>query len=340
VKTRLYPAGKLPPRDLERLLRAYTHRDARLVVPPGVGVDAAVLDFGDRYLVAKTDPITFATDAIGWYAVHVNANDVASMGAQPRFFLAAVLLPPDQATADQVERIFRSIHEAADSLGVLVCGGHTEITPGIDRPIVVGHMLGEVEPNRLVRPSGLRPGDALLLTKGLGIEATALIARERGPQLRRKGYGEDVIEQCRNFLYDPGISVVRDARVAIAAGQVRALHDPTEGGVATGISELATASGVGIEVFAEAMPIAPATARLCAEFGLDPLGVISSGALLIGCDPDSAAPILAALAEFGIAAARIGQAHPPGFGVRLRREGELVPLPCFAADEITRLFED
>jgi len=340
VTARPYRAGKLPRPDLERLLRAYTDRDPRLVVPPGIGVDAAVLEFGDRYLVAKTDHITFATDAIGWYAVHVNANDVASMGAQPRFFLAAILLPPEQATPELAEDIFRSIHEAAESLGVLVCGGHTEITPGVDRPIVVGHMLGEVERNRLVRPSGLRSGDVLLLTKGLGIEATALIAGERGVQLRQQGYGEDVIERCRSFLHEPGISVVRDARVATAAGQVRALHDPTEGGVATGLAELAAASGVGIEVDAEAMPIAPVTARLCAEFGLDPLGVISSGALLIGCDPDAEGPILSALAQAGIAAARIGRAHPPGFGLRLRRQGELVPLPCFAADEITRLFED
>ena len=334
------PAGKLPPEVLDRLIRAYTHQDPDLVVPPGLGEDAAVVAFGDRYLVAKTDPITFATDAIGWYAVHVNANDIAAMGAQPRFFLATILLPASQATPTLVESIFRSIHTAASTLGIAVCGGHTEITHGIDRPIVVGQMLGEVEPEKLVRSSGLKPGDALLLTKGLAIEATAIIAREKREDLRQRGFAEEFLEKCRNFLEEPGISVVRDARIAAAAAPLHAMHDPTEGGVATGLFELATASRVGLEIEAQALHLAPESARLCAEFGLDPLGVISSGALLIGCSADAAPVVVAALEDAGIRTARIGAVRPAEFGLRLRRQDRLVPLPQFPADEITRLFQD
>ena len=121
-------------------------------------------------MVAKTDPITFATDEAGWYAVHVNANDVAAMGATPRFFLASVILPEEQATEALVESVFRSIDEAARQLGIAVCGGHTEITHGIDRPIVVGQMLGDVDCGKVVRSSGLAPGDAVLLTKGMAVE--------------------------------------------------------------------------------------------------------------------------------------------------------------------------
>ena len=335
-----YPPGKLPPDFLDHLVRSYTHQDPRLVVPPGLGEDATVIDFGDRYLVAKTDPITFATDAIGWYAVQVNANDIAAMGARPRFFLATILLPESRATPALVEEIFRSIHTATEELGVLFCGGHTEITLGLGRPIVVGQMLGEVEPENLVRSSGLEPGDALLLTKGLAVEATAIMAREKRGELLDRGYTVHFLDRCAGYLQRPGISVVPDARIAAAAGPLRALHDPTEGGVATGLLELASASGVGLEVFAEALHIAPDSARLCREFDLDPLGIISSGALLVGCAADAAPDIIAALEEAGIPTREIGRARPAEFGLRLRRANGLEPLPRFAVDEITRLFQD
>ena len=338
MKQESFPPGKLPHAILSRLIRDYTHRDPRLIVPPGLGEDAAVIDFGDRYLVAKTDPITFATDDIGWYAVHVNANDIAAMGATPRFFMATVLLPQDRATEELTESILRSIHRAADSLNIAVCGGHTEITTSLDRPIVVGQMLGEVAPRKLVRSSGLRPGDALILTKGLAIEATAIIAREKRDELLQKRFTSPFLDRCAAYLTDPGISVVRDAQIATAAGRVTAMHDPTEGGVATGLFELATASGVGLEIRADALPIAPEPERLCAAFDLDPLGIISSGALLIGCSAGDADPIVAALEQEGIPAARIGVAREPDFGLQLRWGEQTIPLPSFAVDEITRIF--
>ncbi|MEW6756287.1 MAG: AIR synthase related protein, partial [Candidatus Latescibacterota bacterium] len=273
-----YRPGKLPHAELARLIGRYTHAaDPRLVVPPGLGEDAAVIDLGGPWLVAKTDPITFATDAIGWYAVHVNANDVAAMGARPAFFLATLLLPAGQATPELAESIFRSIHEAATELGVAVCGGHTEITRGVEQPIVVGQMLGLVSRDALVRSSGLEPGHALILTKGMAIEATALIARQRRDELVRRGFALALLDRCAAFLTDPGISVVRDARAAAGAARLSAMHDPTEGGLATGLAELAAASGVGLEVHHETLPIAPESVAMCAAFGLDPLGVISSG---------------------------------------------------------------
>ena len=199
-------------------------------------------------------------------------------------------------------------------------------------------MLGETTRDRLVRSSGLRPGHALLLTKGLGIEATAIIAREKRAQLRELGCTPAFLDTCANFLHTPGISVVRDAQVAVQAGRVSAMHDPTEGGVATGLWELVTASAVGAEIDYHALPIDPATTRLCSTFKLDPLGVISSGALLIGCTADSADAILAALHDANIAAARIGTVRPSSFGLQLRRDGHLTPLPTFPVDEIARLF--
>ena len=339
MKETSYAAGKLPHAELSRLLAAYTHSTAKdLIVPPSLGEDAAVIDFGDRYLVVKTDPITFATDSIGSYAVHVNANDIAAMGATPRFFLSTVLLPTGAATPQRVEAIFRSIHTAATSLGIVFCGGHTEITHGIDRPIVIGQMLGEVEPEQLVRSSGLRPGDDLILTKGMGIEATAIIARGKREDLLKRGYTSSRIDRCADFLSDPGISAVRDAQVATQAGRVTAMHDPTEGGVATGLYELASASDVGLDINGDALLLMEETDQLCAEYGLDPLGIISSGAMLIGTDPASTEDIVHALARAGIAASPIGRVCEKNFGLQISHRGTRSALPYFATDEITRLF--
>jgi hydrogenase maturation factor len=238
------------------------------------------------------------------------------------------------------EAIFSDIDAAARDLDIVVCGGHTEITHGLERPLVVGQMLGEMEPDKLIRSSGLRPGHTLILTKGLAIEATALIAREQRDDLSARGYGEELLAKCEAYLETPGISVVADARLATAAGKVTAMHDPTEGGVATGLIELAQASDVGMEIDAGGLFVADESRRLCAEYDLDPLGIISSGALLIGCEFDSAAPILKALNEAGIRADRIGVVREREFGVMLKTPGELQALPVFATDEITRLFVD
>ncbi len=200
----ILPLGKLNPEFLEQLLRRYANPGERVVVGPGVGEDAAVIDFGERYLVAKTDPITFATDEIGWYAVNVNANDVAAMGATPRWFLATVLLPEGQTTPELVETIFAQIGDACAALEIGFVGGHTEVTYDLHRPIVVGQMLGEVAKDGLIRSAGARPGDALLLTKGVGIEATAIIAREKEAELAGRLSPEEIV-QAQNFLHDPGI---------------------------------------------------------------------------------------------------------------------------------------
>lgn len=345
-----FPAGKLPHEVLQRLLARHAHSaDPRLLVGPGVGEDAAVIDFGmdvssdgsarRTCLVAKTDPITFATDRIGWYAVHVNANDIAAMGATPRWFLSTVIVPEALATEALIDDILGQISAACGSLGVTVAGGHTEISHGLDRPLVIGHMLGEVAADGIVRSSGLRAGDHVLLTKGLAIEATAIIAREKSAELLRRGWSQADIDAGADYLLAPGISVVRDAGVALQSGGVRAMHDPTEGGVATGLLELATASAVGLEVFAERLQASDLSRRLCGAFRLDPLGVISSGALLIGCDPASARAMQQALAAADIACEPIAVAHPQAFGVKLRAaDGTLGDLPRFAVDEITRLF--
>jgi hydrogenase expression/formation protein HypE len=334
----IYPLGKLPAHDLARLLSQYAPADPRLVVGAAVGEDAAVIEMGGRYLVAATDPITFAIDQIGWYAVNINANDIACTGATPRWFLATLLLPENQTTPALVEQIFAQIHAACAELGITLAGGHTEITYGLTRPLVIGLMLGETTPGKVVRTAGARVGDDLILTKGIAIEATAIIATEMRPALLKR-FSEDNLNAYANFLHQPGLSVVKDAAVAMRVGGVHAMHDPTEGGVAGGLHELAEAAGVGLEIFAEALPYLPETIALCQYFDLNPLGVIASGALLIAADPAFSGQITAALGQVGIAAHLIGRVRSPEYGRQLVGLNGMRPLPVFARDEIARLFE-
>jgi hydrogenase expression/formation protein HypE len=332
------PIGKLPADHLARLLAKYARFDSRLIVGARVGEDAAVIDMGDNYLVAKADPITFATDQIGWYAVNVNANDVACAGASPRWFLATLLLPEGKTDVALVETIFEQMAEACVQLDVTLVGGHTEITHGLDRPVVVGQMLGEVTPDRFVATAGVRVGDDIIVTKGVAIEATAIIAREKADDLER-AFDAEYLQRCQGFLHNPGISVVRDAQVAHSAGRVHAMHDPTEGGLATGLWEMAQAAGVGLEIDESAIPVLPETAALCAQLGLNPLGVIASGSLLIASPPTETEAILEALGGIGIPATLVGRAVVQEEGCTLHGPGGRHPLPTFARDEIAALFE-
>jgi hydrogenase maturation factor len=335
---RSLPVGKLRAEALKKLFDKYVSADERVLVGPKIGEDAAVIEMGDRYLVATTDPITFATDEIGWYALQVNANDLAVRGARPRWFLATLLLP-EQATTDAlVEQIFSQIGQACEEMEVSLVGGHTEVTHGLDRPIVVGTMLGEVSRDKLVTTRGARVGDALLLTKGVPLEGAAIVAREKEAELLRRGLPPSLLERAKNFLHWPGISVVPEAMLASEVAPVHSMHDPTEGGVATALMELAEASQVGLRVERERIPVLPEGERLCRELGLDPLGTIASGSLLLALAPADAALVLHACAREGIDCAFVGQVVPEAEGVVLVERGHTRPMPTFPQDEIAKLF--
>ena len=332
--------GKLPAALLVELLRQQeTPLDPRLLIGPRPGEDAAVIDFGDRLLIAKSDPITFATDAIGYYAVNVNANDIASMGGTPRWFLATLLLPEHGTTPDLVRDIFSQIREACRALRVSLAGGHTEITLGLDRPLICGQMLGETTRQGLVTSAGAQVGDAVLLTKGYPLEGSAIIARERAAQLTEQGFPDTDIARWQGLLFDPGISVVRDAAVLQQAVEVHAMHDPTEGGVATGLRELAGASNVGMRLQGNQMPLLPEGRLLCQAFGLDPIGTIASGAMLAAVPAAQAGEAIRACNAEGIACSDIGSIVPPSEGLLIYGRQVTQQLPVFARDEIVKLFE-
>ena len=351
--------GKLPPELLGRLLGAIPRTDPRVLLGSSIGEDAAAIDFSnaagsaalagggrldDRILVAKTDPITFATDQAGWYAVHVNANDVACAGAVPRWFMCSALLPESWDEA-RVEDLFNQLVQACTSLRVSLIGGHTEVTGGIDRPLLAGCMLGEVERSRLVSTGGGRPGDALILTQGIAIEGASVLAREAATTLRERGVPDQTIERAQQLLFEPGISVVRAARVLCDAAPppygIHSLHDPTEGGLASGVWELAEASRAGAVIQAAAVRVLPETRAICDALGLDPWGTLASGALLAAVDPSVLDSALAALDGAGIPAWQIGQLTDRASGLRLEPgSGSRAAWPHFDRDEVARYFDE
>lgn len=332
-----FPVGKLPWRQLERLLASRrVPKSSRVIVGPRFGDDAAVIDLGSKYLVAKTDPITFTAEHIGWYAVHVNANDIAMMGARPRWFLATLLLPESAATPTLTRRIFQDIVRACRQLGVTLCGGHTEITHGLGRPVVVGAMMGELVKSKLVRKENQRPGDFVLLTKGVAVEGTAVLAREKAAKLRTK-LGPAMVRRAQRLLFSPGISVVREATIALDHGEIHALHDPTEGGLLSGLYELARAGRVGLRSWLDEVPILAETQALRRVLNFNPFALLASGALLIVVTPRTVDRVLRAFARNKIQATIIGEVRHASEGIEVVERGKMRRLRMPARDEIARL---
>ena len=337
-KLDLLQAGKLSAKQLRELLTPLQRVDPRVIIGPQLGEDATVLDFGGKYLVVTTDPVTFATDRIGWYVVHVNANDIAVMGATPRWFFTTLLLPEQGTTFAMVDSIMTEIQQTCDEFGISVSGGHTEITTGLQRPIIVGQMIGEVDKKDLIRKTSLQVGDKILLTQGLAIEGTALLAREKR-ELLQNHLSVDQIDQAEQFLFNPGISVVKAARIATSSGDIHSMHDPTEGGLVAGLHELAVASGKGLRVFADRVPIFPETHAICRCLQIDPLRLIASGALLIGASAQTVEKVATALKREGIPVGEIAEVVPSNDGMQIESGGATLPLIPPDRDEIAKVFE-
>jgi len=329
--------GKVPPEMLAALLRRIP-RGPGVIAGPGVGEDAAVLDPPPGLLIAKTDPITFAPDRLGWYALHVNANDIFAMGGDPRWFLATLLLP-EGTTRVRIRALFDELIQAAGDLGVSLVGGHTEIVAGLHDPIIVGQMLGVAPPGGAILNARARPGQAILLAGGVAIEGTAIIASSAPAAIERR-IGRSLARRARRFLIDPGLSVRRAQRAILRAARPSALHDPTDGGLRGAVVELATAAQAGCILEEDAVPVLPACRAIADALGIDPLSLIASGALLAVVGAKDVDRVLASLRDDGIVAARIGELRPSRVGIRAVRRGRLVRLRAPREDEIARFWRE
>lgn len=217
---------------------------------------------------------------------------------------------------------------------MLWVGGHTEVTPVVRRTVICGQAVGFLS-GRPLSTGGAKPGDLLCMSKWVGLEGTATIAAER-PREALEVLGAARRGEVLDWLDRPGISIVEEGRalegIALTAG-----HDPTEGGVAMGIQEMCLRSGLGARISASSLPIREETRLLCDRFGMDPLGLLSSGVFLFSAPMPVAEEACRILQRRGIPASVIGEMLGPNEGVWLEKEGQRLPLPFSAQDEIVKL---
>jgi hydrogenase expression/formation protein HypE len=319
-KTKL-PFGKIPMEILEKVVfKNLGVKRGEVVLGPAAGFDGAVIDVGDKSLIVSMDPITGAIEQIGWLAVNINANDVATFGVEPAFFSSCILLP-ESADRKTVETVCVQMDKAAKDLGMAIVGGHCEVTPGITNPIIIGCTMGVTEKGHYVTTGGAKPRDKLILTKSAGIEGTAILAADRREQLK-KVLSRTMLRNAKEFYNQ--ISVVKEAILVFKTGGVNAMHDPTEGGVAGGTHEIAEASNLGFEIFEEKIPITKETLEICKFFQINPLYLIASGSLLIAAEQGSANKIVETLEKNGVIANIIGEflSSPEKRVIRCKDGGE------------------
>jgi len=312
--------GKVPPEVLQNVVFKHLGRKrSDVVLGPAVGEDAAIVKAGKATLVTAIDPVTGAEKWLGWLAVNVSANDVVTCGVKPLWFSSCILLP-EGSDKDVVEKICSQMDRAAEKLDMAIIGGHCEATPGLDHPVVVGSTTGVAENGRYVTSGGAQTGNRIIMAKGAGIEGTAILASDRR-DLLLKVFDEQFLRKAEDYFTK--ISVAKEALIAFKTGGVSAMHDPTEGGVAGGLHELADASNLGFRVFEERITISEETRKICGHFGIDPLQLISSGTLLITAIEEQTEEIVRKLLKSGVHASVIGEMKEPETGRRLMtRAGE------------------
>lgn len=330
--------GKVPQDVLRRcVLGRLGASSNRILRGAAVGEDAPIIDMGEKVLVVKANPITGADENVGRLAVHVNANDVAARGAKPLWFMNTVLLP-DGTTEERLNEIMDDIDRACRELGVQLIGGHTECVAGLERPVVDGFMMGEAPRKRYVTTGGARLGDKVILTKTAGLEGTSILATDLEERLRRS-IDQRTLRRAQNMI--DSISVVAEALRAVEAGGVHSMHTPTEGGVLNGLYEMAAAAGVGLGVEEVMIPVAPETTVIAEALGVDPLKLLSSGALLIAVDAESVEKIVAALDEIGVHTSVIGEVKVKAEGrVLTRVDGTQKTIGPVRQDELFRILGD
>ena len=333
-----FRTGKIPSDILVRnVLRYRGRQDSDVILGSSLGEDAALVKLGRRILVLKTDPVTATTSDAGWLAVHINANDIACRGAKPKWFLCDLLLP-EGTNIKLIDSIMRQIDSAAKRVGVAIVGGHTEVTPNLKRPIVVGYMVGLLRfGQKYVTSANARPGDDIIMTKSAGIEGTSLLALDFGRRLKIKGVGK-YLEHAKRLRHS--ISVVEDAMIAVQSGGIHAMHDPTEGGLLQGVWEIAEASKIGFTLNESRIVIDPATQKICSALKVNPLRLLSSGSLLIAADNRKSNLILRKLRAHRIEAHIIGRFTERSEGrILVKPDGSSVEIGPSERDELYRVIE-
>lgn len=320
--------GKLDSRLLEDIVfRSIKFKRDEVLTRPGIGEDCAVVDFGEHLCVMSTDPISAAVSQIGRLAVHISCNDIASNGVEPLGVMLAVMLPVG-TKEEAVSEMMSQAGETAAALGVEIIGGHTEITPAVNRPVIVSTAIGRGSASA-VKPE-VRPGDMIFVTKSAGLEGSGIVACDLEDELRGK-LTQAEIDEAKSYM--DMVSVVKEGVAAGKAG-FSAMHDVTEGGVLGAVWELCRASGVGAEVRQDSVPVTDVTRKICSLYGMDPLRLISSGCMLIITPQDKKEPLEKGLRERGVRHSLIGVVKEPSYGVKMVCCGQAVEVSPPESDEL------
>jgi len=293
-------AGKLPPELLEELvLDKLTARRPEVIVHSTTGQDSCFISTNGLPVVMSTDPITGEVERIGWFAIHVACNDLAANGAEPIGVMLTILLPVG-TSVDQIDEIMTDASAAATELNIDILGGHTEITDSVNRPVISTTAIGKPLGYPYVVSEAVYAGLDIVLTKGAGIEGTAILATVRSEELRGR-IPDDLLARAASLTTQ--LSVVPESRIAVETGVI-AMHDVTEGGVLGALYEVVQAAGCGFVIDEDAVLVLPETRAIAEFYQIDFLRLISSGSMLIFTDKGAA--MIAALAAQGIRSSIIG----------------------------------
>jgi hydrogenase expression/formation protein HypE len=326
------PMGKVPPSILENAVFKFlgTKRED-VILGPAKGEDAAIVKVGDDFLAMHCDPISGAYGRIGWIAINIATNDIATRGVVPRWVISCIMLP-EGADRSLLESICHDMDFAAKRLDVAIVGGHSEVTPGLSHPIVVAFPVGVAQGGHYVTCAGARPGSKIILTKSIALEGTAILANDREETIRRR-LGDDLVKYALDYFDD--LSVLKEAIAAFDTGWVQAMHDPTEGGLAGGLNEMSDSADVGFRIYENLIPISPETSSICDLFQVNPLSLLSSGSLLIIAKEKKAKSIIRRVENEGVRATIIGEVlDQRDQRAIIRRSGREENLPLPLADEI------
>ena len=330
---KMLKAGKLDSDLLKKIVfDKITFRRPEVLTRPGIGEDCAVVDFGSYDCVMSTDPITAAISDIGRLSIHISCNDIASNGIEPLGIMLAVMLPVG-TTEEDIEEMMRQAGEVSERLGIEIIGGHTEITPAVNKPVIVSTAIGRAPKSGSQQADQLVPGDYIMITKSAGLEGSGIIACDFEEELKQVLTDEEIAE-ARSLL--DHVSVVTEG---VAAGKIgtHGMHDVTEGGVLGAVWELCQIAGTGAEVWIDEIPVKEVTKKICSHFGIDYLRLISSGCMVIMVPPEKKDAMKAAMDAVGIESSYIGIITEPDKGIIMKTGDTVAEVAPPASDELYKV---
>ena len=324
-------AGKLKESVLKRSILKQLHtRNEEVLVKPTVGGDFGAVSISKELAaVISSDPITLTGENIGSSAIIAACNDVACSGATP-IGVSVTLLLPTTFNEDELRDLMKDMDAACQECGVDILSGHTEVTRVVKEPVVVVTAMGTVATEMLIHSSDVQSGMDIVATKWVGLEGTAILAKEREEELRTR-YAKPFIDNAK--VFGQMMSIVPEAAVAIKSG-ASAMHDVSEGGIFGALWELAESAGVGLEIDLKKIPIRQETVEICEFFDLNPYKIVSGGCLLIATADGNG--MILELEKAGIPATVIGKAIDSNDRVLLN-EDERRFLETTQTDELYNL---